>query len=347
MSLNGKSGTTVSISGIVSTTNPGAETSLTNIDTGVGTTNTLLGTSNTLLQEIEEDQIQTGDLGTLRYRVDRGDDFGTGRTVGYGSIISDNNDNTEGFKVSNPVNTTYRTAGLTSINIAINRVTFPPLQNNNTFYIASSSNNDIVTTGSGARKVFVQYVAMVDGDDNTWENGSLEVSLNGQTSVTIPSSLRIIRINRMLISEVGASSTNEGAVCISTVDDFASGIPQTNIVNACDNGYSYSSVGIYSSISKQRVYFTRGSYYSTATSSKTMRNTQYSTFPWSNATPNTNRITWFVSDLSISQGVGFNTSGSAPEFPHTDIEFIAQGNNAGTINATIFWNTLRVVDPAF
>jgi hypothetical protein len=235
---------------------------------------------------------------------------------------------------------------LTNINSNITRITWPDLVNNNTFYIASSDANDTDTTGSGGRQVLIQYVAMANGDDDTWESGSVNVSLNGQTPVEISSTLRIIRINRMFLSSVGESQTNEGAITISTVNDHVDGVPQTNIVNAIDAGYSFSAVSIFTTISHQRLYFTRGSYYTTGYSSRFLRNTQLSTFPYDSTTPNVNRTRWYVGDLMSTTGTGYNVSGSAPEFPCTDIEFLVQATSS-TINASIYWNTLRIIDPNF
>jgi hypothetical protein len=187
---------------------------------------------------------------------------------------------------------------------------------------------------------------MANGDDDTWESGSVNVSLNGQTPVEISSTLRIIRINRMFLSSVGESQTNEGAITISTVNDHVDGVPQTNIVNAIDAGYSFSAVSIFTTISHQRLYFTRGSYYTTGYSSRFLRNTQLSTFPYDSTTPNVNRTRWYVGDLMSTTGTGYNVSGSAPEFPCTDIEFLVQATSS-TINASIYWNTLRIIDPNF
>ena len=273
-----------------------------------------------------------------RYLMNTGDLNTATRTVGFGSIISDNTTITDGFKVSNPITTTARTAGLTSINASINRVSFPtPDGVGFTLYIASSSAND-TAAGTGGRKVFVQYL------DKDWLAGSETVTLNGQTGVQLAAT-DIIRINRMQLAEVGSSATNEGAICITDTNDFVAGIPQTNICNAIDNGYSYSAVAIYSTQINERLYYTRGSYYSTATEAKPLRYTQYSTFAWDPASnPNTNRIQWYVGDLSVSTGVGYNTDGSAPEFPTTDIEFVAQSLSAGTINNNTFWNTVKIRD---
>ncbi len=280
---------------------------------------------------------QMGDLGLTRVAIDLKDADLSGYS--YGSIISDNTDITDGFKVSNPITTTARTAGLTSINGAIDRITFPATDGvGHTLYIASSDANDN-SAGTGARAVFVQYL------NANWDAMSTTVIMNGQTAVALTPT-DIIRVNRMFLSDVGTSQTNEGAITITTVNDFAAGIPQTNIVNSIDNGYSYSAVAIFSTENKQRLYFTRGSYYSTAIASKPMRYTQYSTFP-NTSNPDINRSTWYVGDLSISQSVAFNTSGSAPEFPNTDIEFVAQSLSAGTINNNTFWNTMRVISSAF
>ena len=307
----------------------------------------LTGITNSLLTTIETNSIQSGDLGTLRYRIDRGDDFGDGVTVQYGSIISDNTNVAADFKVSNQVTTTRRTAGLTSINGTIDRITFPTLNTTgHTLFIASSDAND-TAAGSGAQRIFVQYV------DNSWNPQSVYITLNGQTAVSFANAenfggtttpvTNIYRINRMMISDVGASQTNEGAVTITTTSDHVAGVPQTDIVNAIDNGYSYSAVAIFSTTNNMRLYFTRGSYYTDSNATRALGYTQYSTFPWSTSTPDINRSRWYVGDLTASTNAAFNTSGSAPEFPNTDIEFVAF-TASSVANANIFWNTLRVTD---
>jgi len=295
-----------------------------------------------------------GDLGLLRIHIDQGDEGVSGYT--YGSIISDNTENGESYQESNPITTTGRTAGLTSVG-GFNRVTFPTVStggSGHTLYIASSSADDDYDLAIGARVVYIQYL------DVNWQPQTVHLRLQGQTVVDTNTGINhyteaaagitnMIRVNRMMVAFIGASApnmTNVGAITVSATNDHVAGVPQTDIVNAIATGYSYSACAIYSTPANTRLYFTRGSYYTTASSDKPMRYAQFSTFPWEQGTPNENRSTWSVGDLSVSQTAAFNTSGSAPEFPYTDIEFVAQRLGSGNVdvNANVFWNTLRITD---
>lgn len=76
-----------------------------------------------------------------------------------------------------------------------------------------------------------------------------------------------------------------------------------------------------------------------------MRNPQYDVYPWDASTPttmNTNRIKLNVGGLYTSIAIGYETGGSVPEYPGTDVEFTVQSAAGTTNNYSIFWNTVRI-----
>ena len=298
----------------------------------------LLGGSgiNTNLHDLNEtnDHIaQTcGDLGLIRPRIDRGDeDVANYRFM---SIILDGSS----IAPSNsPATTTERTAGLPNVTDTggINFITFPAVgTGGQVLYFASSSALDTLT-GTGARKISVNFL------NHLWDQVTEEIILDGNTVVS--SSLdNVIRINKIYVSSVGTDSTNQGNIFCSSTNDFTLGIPNIDIVSAVQKEYGYSTLGIFSVPRYHRLYFTRGSYYTSATEAKTLYNRQYSTYPWGgSANPNVNRIKLNIGDLTTSSSTGFNTSGSGAEFPCTDIEFNIKSTSQ-TVNYGIFWNTVLV-----
>ena len=294
-------------------------------------------------QEIEDTvMLNGGSAGFHRYFMDTGYQFKNKEKhnigIKYFSIISDNSSLTTEIsanKRSNPVTTTFRTAGLTTLG-GFNRVSFPtPDGVGYTVYVTSSSNND-APAGTGARKVYVDYI------DANWDEQATEVTLNGQTAVAMTPT-DIIRINRAQVSDVGSSQENEGVIFFSIVNDSIAGVPQTSIINAIDASYSYSAVAIRTVPRNSRMYFDRGSYYSAANSNNYMNYFQFSTFAWNQATPNTNRITWKVGGLTVNRSVAFETATSAPEYGTTDVEFCC-ASQTGTIESNVFWNVHQVKD---
>lgn len=287
------------------------------------TSHSLLTTNTTAIENVNR---VSGDLGLVRPRIDLGDTtFGN---YSYGSIIMDG-----------VCNTTRRTGGFpTSGYNSKTRVNFPaPNGTGYTFYVASSDTGDNSTSTTGARKVYLEGLG---GD---WMPLTEEVTLNGQTPVATSNSTWL-RINKMFVSSVGTNgTTNLGHITVMATNDFTTGLPNTtNPVNLIPIAYGYSVIGIVSTRKDQRLYFTRGSYYTDATASKPIRNIQEDTYPWDSSSPDTNRIKLLVGNLYTSTTIAFNTSGSAPEFPATDIEFTVTATT-GTNNYSIYWNTVKVL----
>ena len=281
--------------------------------------------SEELLKHISE---SNGDLGLVRPLIDKKkEEF---NDYSYGSIVID------GVSTNN-----QRTGGLPQTS-TFDRVVF--LSANGvgyTLYIASTNVND-TALGTGARKVFLQ------GLDNNWKEQSEEITLNGQTPVATTKT-NWLRINKMFVSQVDTNgTTNLGDIYISSVNNFTLGVPQVDIIHAIKIGYGYSVMGSYTVPFQTRLYFTRGSYYSDATATASLINEQIDIYPWDTKNPNTNRIKLVVGKLYSSNTVAFNTSGSAPEYPTTDIEFTIQsGKTNQPVNFSIFWNTIRVKDTSF
>lgn len=278
---------------------------------------------------------QNGDLGFLRVRIDRGDIDTSGMRIL--SITMDGSSVNPG---NSPSTTTVRTAGLSALSL-FNRVTFPPTDGvGSTLFITSTSANDTNVAGTHARKVFISGI----GAD--WEFLTETINMNGQTGVAT-SSTNWIRVNSMFVNDIGANgNSNDGTIFLSLTNDAVAGIPQTDVVYNIKTGYGVSFLGVASTKNKERLYFTRGSYYVDATGSKPIRNTTFTTTPADTSLPNINRIATITGELNVATTVSFNTSGSFPIPPNTDCEFIIQ-SGVGTNNFSIFWNTLRVVDDNF
>lgn len=275
------------------------------------------------------------DLGLSRYKMDRGDKEYNNSY--YNSIIMNGGDDDDS---NSPASEIKRTGGLPNRTRTnnIDRITFPtPNGVGYTFYITSSSTSD-TSTGTGARKLYL------DGLNANWDRMNEEITLTGRTSVATTKT-NWLRINKMFVSDVGTTKTNEGDIFVSTVDDAVLGVPQTNIVNVIQIRYGYGTVGIFSVPRFHRLYFTRGSYYCNTGDSKPLHNTQYSTYPWGGSTaPNDKRITLLVGGLYNSKPVAYETGGSAPEFPCTDIEFLVFTETGKNVNYSIYWNTVIIRD---
>ena len=296
----------------------------------------LLGGSDTntnldSLNETNDHIAQTsGDLGLIRPRIDRGDS--DVKNYRFMSIVLDGSSITPS---NSPATTIERTAGLPNVTDTggINYITFPTVgTGGQTLYFASTSASDTLV-GTGARKISVNFLNYL------WDQVTEEIILDGNTVVS--SSLdNVIRVNKIFVSSVGTDETNQGCIFCSTTNDFTLGIPNIDIVSVVQREYGYSTLGIYSVPRYYRLYFTRGSYYTSATEAKTLYNRQHSTYPWGGSNnPNVNRIKLNVGDLTTSSSTGFNTSGSAAEFPCTDIEFYIKSTNTN-VNYNIFWNTV-------
>ena len=299
------------------------DTSLDSMDTELTNTGTTTTANNVLLGDVVE---TTGDLGLARVKIDKSD---FDPSYSYGSIIMDG-----------VADSTERTGGmpLSGYN-SKERVTFPePDGIGYTLYVASSDADDNATSITGARKI-----ALI-GLGADWLPLSEEIVLDGQTPVA-SSNTNWLRINKLFVCEVGTNgTTNLGHLTIMASNDFtAGGLPDTtNPVSLISIGMGYMTIGILSIRKDERVYFTRGSYYTNASSTKAFKNTQYDTYPYDSSTPNVNRITINVGNLWTSSTMAFNTSGAAPEFPGTDIEFTAQtGGGGSNIDYSIYWNTMR------
>ena len=291
---------------------------------------------NKISNEIQSLTLKTthNELGLVRYKIDRNDS--EYKNTYYNSIIMDGGDGTTS---DSQATTTERTGGL-PISSRIgdhDRISFPtPDGVGYTFYITSTSALD-TTGGTGATEVYL------DGLDANWDRMNETISITGQTSVATTNT-NWLRINKFFVSDVGSLAQNQGDILISIVDDAVLGVPQTSIVSAMQLQYGYSTLGIFSVPRFHRLYFTRGSYYTTATTTKYLINQQYSTYPWGGSTlPNDKRIKLSVGGLYSSSSMGYETGGSAPEYPCTDIEFTTRAE-IGTIEYSIFWNTVVVKD---
>lgn len=274
-----------------------------------------------------------GELGSIRYRLDRRDIELNGSFIN--SIIMDGS---SANSSNNPATTTERTGGLIPfLRSNFNRVSF--LDSSQIVYVSSSSINDTIA-GSGAQKIFIS------GLNSNWDIITDEVEMNGQTPVA--TNKQFLRINKLFVSQVATNkSNNAGDIYVSSSNSNSSGVPLVDILNCIQINYGYSTVGIYSVPRFHKLYFTRGSYYTNAGEAKTLRNAQYTTYPWSSNNFNTNRITLQVGNLASSSNVAFDTEGSIPEVAGSDIEFTVQATAGGAnnVNYSIFWNTLVIKDP--
>jgi len=294
----------------------------------------LLGVTNSTIEglPVRLNQ-QGGDLGQIRVRIDRGDPGLD--TYSIQSIVMDGGDDNSS---NSPATTTLRTAGLPNSGRTggIDRITFPVVgTGGQALFFASSSNSDVGVTGTGARTIFIQAL------NSDWDRVTDTITMNGQIGVT-SNLTNLIRLNRIFVSTVGSFPANVGDLFCSTTNSFTSGVPDVDIVSVIQMEYGASAVGIISVPRFHRLYFTRGSYYTSATQNRILINRQESTFPFGGSgAPDINRIRLLVGGLYTSQTSHFNTSGSVPESPATDVEFFI-ASQFSTVNYSIFWNTVLV-----
>lgn len=266
---------------------------------------------------IENVSLVNGDLGLVRMRIDKGDK--TFSKYSYQSIIFD------GVSGNNP-----RTAGL-PVGYAHDRISFPAYDPSGyTLYIASSSGLD-----TGNFKVYIT------GLNNDWLEMTEELTLTGTTPVSTVNN-NWLRVNKMFVSAVNNNKeSNVGDISITNINSFTLGVPDNPPMNMIPADFGYSVIGIFTVPRNKRLYFTRGSFYTDSTPEKPLLTEQDDVYPWDPNNPNVNRISLKVGRLYTSTTVAFNTSGSAPEFPCTDIEFIAKsGKTNQPVNYSVYWNTV-------
>lgn len=175
---------------------------------------------------------------------------------GYRSIFVSTTEN-------NPITTTQRTFGMPTSSL----FNFVSYLTNATLLKVSSTNINDIAGGTGARQLIIY------GLNNNWDEIEETILLNGQTGRNTTKSF--LRINLLLVVEVGSEKRNLGDIFITTSTDTLSlGVPQTQVLyamNASFNSNNPTNISGFGSYSVPRDYIlwlVKGNYYLDATESK-------------------------------------------------------------------------------
>lgn len=230
-----------------------------------------------------------------------------------------------GATIYAPINTTLRTQGM-------------PLTSNHNFpsflssaailQIASTDAND-TAAGTGARQLFIS------GLNNNWDAISETITLNGQTPVN--TTTQFLRVNLLLVVEVGSFGGNQGDIFVSSGDTFTNGVPNTQTLYAmvrsssATNLQNISMFGLYSVPRNLRLWLNMGNYYYDGTQSQVLTFREDYIAPYG---VGGQRIRYTSGRLQFSASVSFNFQNGGAFDPQTDYEFRARtssGLNYGTL----------------
>ena len=202
--------------------------------------------------------------------------------------------------------------------------------------ISSTSVND-TAAGTGAQTIYIEGIK-ISNSGNTWTDFSTfstPTSLNGQDPVQIGSDTDWYRINKIWVLTSGSGNKNDGDLYISPANTLlTAGVPDENVLQAMNSGYSVSSGGFFSVASNRQFQFIIGNFYVDESKAVIIHECFFQDF---NGSGNTADMTQYEVGQYPLGSQSYDYTGAAPYTEKTDIYLGVHTDGGGGANNVCYY----------